>query len=187
MAERRVLYFAHPVNVFDTPLEVEMEHLILATFPEARIENPNQKHHQEGYARWKERTDASGHKGMGYYYEEVLSFCDGCVALPFLDGKWGAGVVGEAQFFLKKGQPVYRVIVPQVNKIRELSAFLRLQLLENNLRIVLSVEETRARTWVSSELYNKEKLPYDRAHLVRFVHEQWTSEYLKSVSSVPKT
>ncbi len=175
-----VLYFAHPVNVFDTPLETEMEDLIHVAFPGSRIENPNQSHHQAGYARWKERVSASGHLGMGYYYEEVLPFCDGCVAMPFLDGKWGRGVAGEAQFFIQKGQPVY-IIVPQTKEIQEVSAALRLQLMENDPCVVLSVEETRARTWVSPEQYNKEKLSYEEAHLVRFVFEHWTSEYLKAI------
>lgn len=178
------IYFAHPVNVFGTPLEVKLEDLIQSAFPGARIENPNQPHHQKGYARWKERTDASGHKGMGYYYEEVLPHCDGCIALPFLDGKWGRGVVGEAQFFLNKGQPIY-VIDPRTKRFFAVTHFLAGLLLANDPRVVLSIEETRARTWISPELYNKEKLPYEKAHLIRFVNGEWTSEHLKAVQNTP--
>lgn len=182
-----LLYFAHPVNVFGTPLEAELEELIRLAFPfpSMRIENPNQPCHQEGYARWKKLSDAQGHKGMGYYFEEVLPSCAACIALPFIDGKWGRGVAGEAQFFLKKGAPVY-VIDPRTKRIFAVTHFLAELLLANDPRAVLSVEETRARTWVSPELYNKEKLSYEKAHLVRFVHGEWTAEHLKVIQNTPK-
>ena len=47
--------------------------------------------------------------------------------------------------------------------------------------VVLSIEETRARTWVSPEEHNKTKLDYLKAHLVVFEPEKWTSEYIKSL------
>ena len=46
---------------------------------------------------------------MLYYYQEVLPLCQAGIFLPFRDGKWGAGVFGEAEFFLKKGQLVYQI------------------------------------------------------------------------------
>ena len=49
------IYFAHPVTVFDTKLEKQMRNRILASFLGAEIEDPNQPHHQQGYAEWKKK------------------------------------------------------------------------------------------------------------------------------------
>ena len=99
------IYFAHPINVYNTPLEAELMTKILESFPGWIIENPNQEHHQDGYQRWKKEHG----NGMDYYYKEVLPWCNAGIFLPFRDGKWGAGVFGEAEFLAERGWPIFQI------------------------------------------------------------------------------
>ncbi|HEY4486660.1 MAG TPA: hypothetical protein VJB70_02925 [Candidatus Paceibacterota bacterium] len=191
---KKRLYFAHPVNVYDTELERNIVAYLEKAFdpgPEGiswEIENPNQPHHQVGYADWKKRleNDPTKQGGMSYYFDVVLPECHGCVALSFLDGKFGMGVAGEVKFFVDRGLPVFEVrsgpscgsptftMWSFNGKEKELFAML-------DPSLVLSIEETRARTWMSPKEYNKVKLPYVEAHRITFEHEKWTSEYIKSL------
>ena len=68
--EKRI-YFGHPINTYNTALENELLQKISEAFPECEIENPNQKHHNEGYERWKKTTG----NGMDYYFKVVLLSC----------------------------------------------------------------------------------------------------------------
>jgi len=91
---QHTIYFSHPINVYNTPLEDKLLRIIADTFPGWKIINPNKPEHQRGYERY-------GHQygnGMKYYYTEVLPFCDKNISLPFRDGRLGAGVFGEARF-----------------------------------------------------------------------------------------
>ena len=126
------LYFGHPINTYNTKLETRLLKIIIEQFPSGLwiIENPNQKHHQEGYQRWAKETG----KGMDYYYVEVLPECDGGVFLPFRDGQMGAGVFGEAETLWKRGYPIFEITTEGIIK----------QINPNEIR-VLSVEETRLR------------------------------------------
>lgn len=177
------IYFAHPVNVYDTELEWQMLKVIQEAFPDVAIENPNQSHHQIGYAEWKKRLEGDKTKqgGMSYYYDVVLPECDSCVGMPFLDGKFGAGVAGEMKFFLNKNQSVFYIFpeIPFVledTRIAALAQTERTKLFSDHMQMVLGVEETRARTWIRPGEYNKTKRPYEDAHRVRFVPEEWTKE-----------
>src|SRR3989344_3130961 len=111
---KQKIYFAHPVNVFDAPLERMIRTFIEHVLPEFEVEDPNQPHHQKGYADWKKRLEGNPGKqgGMSYYYDEVLPRLHACVSMPFLDGKFGLGVAGEAKFFIEKKQPSF-LIVPR--------------------------------------------------------------------------
>ena len=159
--EKLSLYFAHPVNVFNTKLEKEMIDLIQVSFGDAfKIENPNQKHHQENYKKWKEAWG----NGMRYYFEIVLPQCYGCISMSFLDGKWGMGVAGEAEFYLKKNSPNWLIDVTKKNKvIRSLTPGEKKMVSEFNPKLVLSIEKTREYTW---EVLYKVFKPYEKAHLV---------------------
>lgn len=129
---KMVIYFAHPVNTYNTELEKKLIVKIGQVFPSCFIENPNQGKHQKGYQKWKERTG----NGMAYYFAEVLPFCDFGIYLPFRDGKWGTGVAGEAKFFvLRRNVPL--VLTVNVHGDIRLIFF-------KSIRI-LSVEETRER------------------------------------------
>ncbi|MCK9345069.1 MAG: hypothetical protein M0P64_03015 [Candidatus Pacebacteria bacterium] len=126
----RKLYFGHPVNVYNTPLEQELLEKIAEIFPGWEIENPNQRHHAGGYEKYKNETG----NGMDYYTEVVLPSCSAGIFLGFRDGTWGAGVFREALHFADAQQPVWEispsgsVSSPDINLIK-----------------VLSVSETRMR------------------------------------------
>lgn len=126
------LYFGHPINVYDTDLERALLLRIAVGFPDWEVENPNQKKHDEGYARYKRETG----RPMDYYALEVLPACDGGVFLPFRDGAWGAGVFKEMEVIAGRGCPIW--------EIRWDGTLLTLDLAVARSR-VLSVEETRAR------------------------------------------
>ncbi|MFA5831742.1 MAG: hypothetical protein WC878_08015 [Candidatus Paceibacterota bacterium] len=140
---KRILYFAHPINTYDTELEQTLIAKIIRMFPDCVIENPNQKKHREGYRRWKKKTG----NGMQYYFSEVLPFCDGGLYLPFRDGTWGAGVFGEAKFFVQRNGTSWVWTI-------DAGALIRLVHLES-VR-ALSVSETRARVYDSKGVF----LPY---------------------------
>lgn len=163
MTENRI-YFAHTVNSYNTDLEGELLSVI-QDFLKTEIENPNQPHHQEGYKTWKKKYENHPTKsGMTYFYEMVLPKCNMCVCQIFLDGKWGAGVANEAAFFIKKNQPVL-VIEPKTHEIRELTQEEKDLIINNDPVLVLSIENTRLRTWGGDTPY-VDKVPYGRAHLV---------------------
>jgi hypothetical protein len=158
------IYFAHPVSVYNTPLEKELIELIQYLFA-VEVENPNQLHHQKGYATFKEKYKNHPTKsGMTYFYEVVLPSCDSCVCQVYLDGKWGAGVAHEALFFLKKNLPIW-IIDPNSKKIRSLSAEEKESITNNNPAIILSIEDTRLRTREGGKPDGK-IIPYEQAHLI---------------------
>lgn len=125
------IYFAHPVNTYGTELEKELYFRINEAFPRHVIINPNKPQHQDGYKRWRDETG----KGMSYFYEEVLPKCKGIVLLAFRDGKFGAGVVGEARFMIKRGHLMWEISLQG-----ELS-----RLYDIPKERTLSIEETRLR------------------------------------------
>lgn len=179
------VYFAHPVNIYDTPLEMALErfiiHMLFKDDTDA-IENPNQPHHQVGYTDYAARAKQSDvkHKGMNYFYDVVLPNCESCVAFPFLDGLVGLGVAGEARWFAEHGQPVWFIEPTRVPTARELNEFIvnplagdlfRIRLftvdeiellLKSDPKLVVPHIATRLRTW---KVYNRVKLPYEEAHL----------------------
>lgn len=131
----RELYFGHPVNAYKTPqvpcpLEDELLRKIAEAFPAWKIVNPNEPKHQTGYEDWKATTG----NGMGYFINEVMPSCHGGIFLPFRDGRWGAGVFKEAQFFENEHFPIW-TITPE--------GFISHARLEGI--VPLTVDETRAR------------------------------------------
>jgi hypothetical protein len=178
--KKDVLYFAHPVNTYNTQLEQDMLALIATCFPEMIIENPNQPQHQAGYKEWKERCKDTPSQGMNYFFDAVLPDCEaGTVALPFLDGRLGAGVAGETIFSLKKERGIWlleptetcfnlrpfwqneaELLFGWEKRINETPNREEREKVENEL--VLSIKETRVYTWLI--LYKVMK-PYGSAHL----------------------
>jgi hypothetical protein len=102
---RPKIYFGHPINAYGTELEKRILEKIAAAFPDWEIINPGEKHHQEEYRRWKEKTG----KGMDYYFQEVLPGCSAGIFLPFRNGAWGAGIFGEAEILANRGCPIYQI------------------------------------------------------------------------------
>lgn len=79
------LYFAHPINTYNTKLERFLLAKIAERFPEYEIVNPNAPEHYAGYKA----------RGMDYFTQDVLRGCKVCVFLAFRDGKIGRGVFTE--------------------------------------------------------------------------------------------
>lgn len=175
------LYFAHPINIYNTPLEDAVMALIARTFPSVAIENPNQRHHQIGYKRYAEETGGGHtmHQGLDYFREKVLPLCDAVIAIPYLDNRFGSGVIGEVNWFTERGKDAYRLWVPQPVNWVALEEFTHLRRSFFGVRaftydeisllscldpqVAISREETRLRTWVT---YNRVIRPYEGAHLV---------------------
>ena len=141
----RTLYFAHPVNVYNTPLEQKLLREISIIFSAWDIENPNQPHHQEGYKTWKKEKG----NGMLYYFEDVLPKMDGGIGLTFLDGKFGKGVAGELEFLFKAGKPIW-----EINNSGIISIIYSL-----GTERILDVEQTKQRIYIDGE-FSKGIKPY---------------------------
>ena len=180
-------YFAHAVNTYHTSLERSMVALIARYFgiQPGDVENPNQPYHQAGYDEYAKRPRPSdvGHKGMNYFYDEVLPSCNSCVAMPFLDSRMGLGVASEAKWFVEHQLPVHLIRPPvthiasreeleavardpyaDIFTISPLSFEERELLIREDERLVVPHIETRLRTWL---VYNKTMRPYLTAHLAR--------------------
>ncbi len=182
MSER--LYFAHAINSYSTPYEAAALKLIARAFPGVEIVNPNTPEHQAGYTAFRARTATSrdDHKGMDYFYDEVLPACTGSVGMPFLDGRYGLGVAGELAKTAKTGKPVYGMIPADVTPGR-LAEWVQspvnglfiirplwkhevddiLSATKDGTELVLGHQETRLRSWL---VYNVTARPYETAHLV---------------------
>lgn len=120
---RKKIYFGHPINVYGTKLEKELLIKIAKALPDYAIENPGRKHHQKNVRHWIKKTG----NAMNYFFSVVLPKSQAGIFLPFRDGKWGAGIVGEAEFLHNKGFPIWQItfdgIISKVNlaKIQALS------------------------------------------------------------------
>ncbi|MDP3645619.1 MAG: hypothetical protein Q8R25_00840 [bacterium] len=180
-------YFAHPINSYDTPLEHSLVEMIadFLSISVKNVENPNQPHHQIGYEEYGKRAllAETSHKGMNYFYDEVLPKCDSCIVLPFLDERMGFGTVGEVYWFLERGLPCFRLRVfeiPSICRLRHFEQNYRQSglfipwrvidaekemVLKKDPRLVVSQEETRLRTWIRYQV--KPMRPYEEAHLVK--------------------
>lgn len=179
-------YFAHTINLYDTRLEQSLVSLVANFFEigEEDVENPNQLRHQAGYDAYAARAkqSATAHKGMNYFYDEVLPVCDSCVAMPFLDGRLGLGVAGEMKWFIAKSLPTFLVApkkgaLPSATDLHvfERNCFSRLFTLRQTTEaerglivagdscIVVTHEETRLRVF---KTYGGEKRPFEESHLV---------------------
>jgi hypothetical protein len=130
------IYFGHPMNTYGTPLETRLLAEISEAFPSLYIENPNQPRHQEGCRRWEAETG----NPMGYFFSEVLPSCCAGIFLPFRDGKWGAGVFGEAIVLMEQECPIWEISPGGI--ITPIDAL--------NGSLELSIDETLARIKTAS-------------------------------------
>ena len=185
LQDNKLWYFAHPVNIYNEPIEKAFEEFLihyLARGDRSAIENPNQPHHQEGYNAYAKRAKESDakHKGMNYFFDIVLPNCRGGVALPFLDGRMGLGVAGELKWYVERKKAAWIILPMHMPVAGELQEFIANPLnglflvrpftvkeiellLQNDPTIVVPHEETRLRTW---KVYNRVKRPYEEAHLI---------------------
>lgn len=183
------LYFAHPVNTYNTEIEKAMLILIAYRFPGVEIVNPNTTEYQKAYEAAKAASGGThgDHKGMDVFYE-MLKQLDGCVALPFLDRRMGLGVAGETQKTLKAWKDAWLIEPSRELTPEELEAFVKNplngsfvirqlrpsevqvfldhpgDLKDNPPPIVVPHEETRLRTFIQ---YGGAMRPYGEAHKVK--------------------
>lgn len=182
------IYFAHPVSVYNTPLEDAMLVLTAHCFPEGEIVNPNTPEYQRAYSEAKAASGGThaDHKGMDIFYK-MLESLDGCVSMPFLDRKMGLGVAGETQKTVKAGKDAWLVEPSHELTQEELDAFVanplngafwvrkfnddevhalrsREELKADPPDFVVGHEETRLRTFIQ---YNGAMRPYAEAHKVK--------------------
>lgn len=114
------IYLAHPITDYGGS---ERQVQAVAALIEAgfAVENPDQPHHQVGYAEM----------GMNYFANAVYS-CDCLAFMRFPDGSIGAGVGKEIKWAMADGHPIYEVFEGKVHKVDGLPT------------PILSVEDTRA-------------------------------------------
>lgn len=134
--KKQIIYFAHPMNTYNSAIEIRIEKLILKNFPNSVIENPNQPHHQLNCKK----------TGMGYFCDIVKNIIDITVILPFSDGSIGAGIYKEGIESFNKEIPVYIV---------DLNSFTLKKINDFNNYKILSIEKTRERLKKNEkEIYN---------------------------------
>lgn len=126
------IYFGHPISFYDIPKEDELVKCLEREFPSLAVENPNQPQHQAGYKRFQETKG----RGMLYFFEEVLPAMAAGAFLTFEDGKFGAGVWGEAEFLHQQGKPIYEMNIEG-----------RIATMTLDVSRMLSVDETRSRVY----------------------------------------
>ncbi len=145
--KRRLLYFAHPVNTYSTPLETRLLDRFAFWFPKSDIVNPNAPVHQR---RVGDIRKDDPNANVMEYFKSVARDCDGVIVLPFGDGKIGAGIYAEAEVISAKGGIIWLI------GTNPLSVCM-LKSLDPSLR--LSVDETRARVYFPNS--NRKLQPYE--------------------------
>lgn len=123
------LYFGHPINTYQTPLEGELLQAIAAAFPAYDIENPSDPHHQYGARRQHWLTG-----NVMDYFLPVAAGCRLGVFLPFRDGCWGAGVHAEALVMTHHGRGIFSIDPSGLVRRADLATV-----------IALTVDQTRQR------------------------------------------
>ena len=115
------IYFAHPINIYNTFKENHLVLFITDYFRGSEIVNPNSIKNEEGYRK----------EGMEYFLK-MVDECNCLIIYPFEDNTIGAGIVKEALRASDANKTIYQ-INPKDWSIR------KIEKLEN----CLSVEETR--------------------------------------------
>ncbi len=130
------VYFAHPVNSYNTELERAILTHIHDRWPGKELINPSDQVHRDHVARLKASDPEAN---VMSYFLALAQSCDVVVALPFPDGKFGAGVFQEAfAVFSQRGKYVFGAN-PHTRKLYRISAL--------SPTLALSVEETRKRVY----------------------------------------
>lgn len=80
------VYYAHPLSLYGTLQEKRDIQLLLNLGLD--VLNPNEQQHQEGYK--KEKME---------YFRKIVRACDVFAFRAFPDGKIGAGIIKELEFF----------------------------------------------------------------------------------------
>jgi hypothetical protein len=127
------VYFAHPINTYNTKYESLSIDMIKDKFPNSTIINPGEQSYQDSF---KEYVNNDPEEYMGYF-KDLVNTCSVIVYLPFNDGKIGAGVRYEIFHLHKRFDEIYE-INPNDYSIRKVSMLY----VDDN---TLSIDETRQR------------------------------------------
>jgi hypothetical protein len=119
-----MIYFAHPINTYNKPIESKLLSEIKKAFPNKRILNPN---HSSIEALYKKQ-------GMNIF-KGLVEKCDSLICLPFDDGSIGAGKAKEIEWALNDNKPCYYITSTE--------PFIYEPLKNLNKYNVLSVDDTR--------------------------------------------
>ena len=120
----------HPINTYGTALEAQQLAIIANLFPHHEVINPNEPVHQQACQDMKRILG----NGMPYFIH-LAGQCSMGVALPFRDGKLGAGVFAEACRIAHGDRLVW--LLSHEGKLSRFDP--------TDTSRVLTVEETRAR------------------------------------------
>ena len=133
ICDELIIYFARPINTYNTKYESLSIGTIKDKFPNSIIINPGEQSHQESF---KGYVSNNPEEYMGYF-KDLVNTCSIIVYLPFIDGKIGAGVRYEIFHLHKRFNEIYE-INPNDFSIRKVS----MGYVDNN---TLSIHETRQR------------------------------------------
>jgi hypothetical protein len=130
--QREKIYFGHPINLYNTPIETDLIRKIQERFLNCDVISPHLNIHKEGYQRYKLEKG----NGMLYFETEVLPQMDAGIFLPFEDGKFGAGVFKEMNFLRGRTKPIFGINLEGL-----------IWVVDIKLAEALTVEETRKRVY----------------------------------------
>lgn len=101
------IYFAHPINTYETPVDEKCVQIIKDNLGD-QIINPSDPLIQRTFASYrKENPDT-----YMEFFKDLVSSCDTIVYLPFSDGMIGAGIWYEVKNVYKKGGKIYEIDLP---------------------------------------------------------------------------
>lgn len=86
--ENPTIYFAHPVNIYNTDIEKKCIELINQKFKNCIIINPGDDYYQNDFKGYREKNP----ENYMIYFKNLVEGCSIIVYLPFRDGMIGAGV-----------------------------------------------------------------------------------------------
>jgi hypothetical protein len=134
----RRIYFAHPINTYNTDLEHELIQAIHGHFEsDIIIVNPSDLVHQVmvmDIKAFHDNAEVASQKVMEYFLH-LTATCQGGVGLPFHDGMFGAGVYTELKHIEQNHHTIWIITHRgDIEIISDLSTF-----------TPLSVDDTRAR------------------------------------------
>lgn len=133
LCNNNIIYFAHPINTYNTEIEDKSIESIKKKFINSKIINPGEKKHQDEFDVYRRNNPNNYMK----YFKDLVSNCTSIVYLPFRDDKIGAGIRYEVYQLNRGGYDIYRVdpIDYSISKVD-------MDYVDNN---TLSIGETRIR------------------------------------------
>jgi hypothetical protein len=152
MTDKPKMYIGRPINLFGTAQDLVLMKTLSELFFDYQIEDPSQKKHAEGYAKYKalKGTEYQGRivqSGMDYYFMVVLDSVSAGAFVPFRDGMFGAGVYGEAENIAGQDKSIYEV---RFNNWNTLDNLIVTPMFLDSIR-KLTPEQTRPRIYLNGK------------------------------------